>query len=152
MEINGSCVLKAPVGRLSAATIGRVSVDISVHTPSMSTYRPILGPYVDRVSADSDGRHWPAECRSTYRPACRPRLGRHVADSSCQKEVSGTPSKVPKSSCQNQQVKISSDEFEGEKKGNFETFWNFLEFLRVSQKLLFDNYYAKISTRLFLEK
>ena len=72
--------------------------------------------------------------------------------SSCQKEVSGTPSKVPKSSCQNQQVKISSDEFEGEKKGNFETFWNFLELLRVSQKLLFDNYYAKISTRLFLEK
>ena len=73
-------------------------------------------------------------------------------DSSCQKEVSGTPSKVPKSSCQNQQVKISSDEFEGGKKGNFETFWNFLELLRVSQKLLFDNYYAKISTRLFLEK
>lgn len=46
----GSCVNKAPVGRVSINTIGRVSVDMSADT--WSTCQPTLSWYVDQHLAD----------------------------------------------------------------------------------------------------
>ena len=46
--------------------------------------------------------------------------------SSCQEEISGTSQKIQKSSPSNEQIRISSDEFEEKEEGDFETFEDFL--------------------------
>ena len=69
---NGSCVLKASVGRVSVDTIGRYgdrhSADISTDTRPI--YRPTLGRYIGWDSV---------ECRSTW---TNKHVGRHLADTS----------------------------------------------------------------------